>query len=131
MGRLSPVVAIALIVAIPDVSRALTLQREATSGKQTVMWKYGNWQKDCSPQVGTVRVLAKPQHGKLYPSRETITLKYNRFSPNSTDCIGKRIPGFVVYYTSSPGFRGTDTFQIELTHPNRGADIDNFTVQVK
>jgi hypothetical protein len=120
----------ALVLIFPIFSHAFTLQREAISGKKTVMWRYSLYRAGCLPEGGVVKVLAKPQHGKLSSSREIITLRRDRFT-SRTDCIGKQLPGFVVHYTSVPGFRGTDTFQIELTHPRSGSDVDTFTVNVR
>ena len=35
------------------------------AGKVTLMWKYGNVQKDCSPEGGIIKVHTRPHHGKI------------------------------------------------------------------
>ena len=127
---LSATIAIALIVALSGFAYGYTLSREAESGKATLMYEYGNWKADCSSHGGVVKALSKPQHGKLTPKRATVTVKASRFTPTSK-CIGKQIQGFVVYYTSAPGFRGTDKFTIEVRYPGHPPAIDTFTVQVR
>lgn len=130
MGRIIAVIAaITLIVSSPS-AYAYSLNRTALSGKSTLMYNYGNWRGDCSPHGGVVRVASKPQHGTLTPVRQTITIKSSRF-PRDMSCIGRQVPGFVVYYRSKPSFVGLDSFTIEVTYPGRPPSIDTFTVQVQ
>ena len=93
------------------------------------MYQYGYWEADCSSGGGVVKVLAKPQHGRLVPKRESVVIRRSRFT-GATRCAGKTINGFVVYYTSTPGFRGVDTFVIEVSYPKHPPDIDSFSVTV-
>jgi hypothetical protein len=123
-------VALALIFALPGIAHGYTLSREASSGKKTLMYEYGNWRGGCSSYGGVVKVLSKPQHGKLTPKRATITIKSSRYAPGSK-CIGKAIQGFVVHYISAPGFRGNDNFTIEVSYPPHPPSVDTFTVHVK
>jgi hypothetical protein len=95
-----------------------------------VMYEYGNWKSDCSSHGGIVKVLTKPQHGKLTPVRENVTIRASRF-PRDMSCYGKQILGFVVYYTPQPQFVGFDTFAIEVTYPGHPPDVDTFSVNVK
>jgi hypothetical protein len=129
-GSFTGAIAIALAVTIFGSAHGKTLRRTAVSGKPTVMYEYGNWKSDCSSHGGIVKVLTKPQHGKLTPVRENVTIRASRF-PRDMSCYGKQIPGFVVYYTPQPGFVGFDTFAIEVTYPGHPPDIDTFSVDVK
>jgi hypothetical protein len=127
---LSAIIAIGLIVALPGFAHGYALSREAKSGKATLMYEYGNWKDGCLSDGGVVKVLSKPLHGKLTPKRAAVTIKSSRFNPMSK-CIGKRIQGFVVYYTSAPEFRGTDNFTIEVSYPPHPPAVDTFNVQVR
>ena len=69
-------------------------------------------------------------HGRLTPSEVTVPIGISRNSPEETaHCKGVLTNGFRVDYISSPGFRGTDQFQIQFTY-GRHVDIDNYTVNV-
>jgi predicted transcriptional regulator len=77
------------------------------------------------------RVATKPQHGKLTPSRVSAVARQNRFSSYSTACLGKTMPGFRVTYISTPGYRGPDSFAIEVIYGNRQPILDTYTVTVE
>ena len=79
-----------------------------------------------------VRVLAKPQHGKLtpHPSVDT-TIVRNRFRPGDSRCQGVPVKGFQVDYRSTPGYHGTDSFVIEATFWHGEKIVDTFTVTVE
>lgn len=118
------------LLAFSGAANAYSLGRTAKSGKPARMYQYGSWKDDCSSYGGVVKVISKPQHGTLMPVREVITITSSRF-PRKTDCRGRQIQGFVVYYRSRPGFVGTDSFTIEVKYPSNPADVDTFTVQVQ
>jgi hypothetical protein len=66
----------------------------------------------------------------LAPSEVTAPIGMSRNSPEDTaHCKGVLTNGFRVDYISSPGFRGTDQFQIQFAY-GRYADIDNYTINV-
>jgi hypothetical protein len=91
---------------------------------------YMHWAKDCTSRSGIVRVVSKPQHGKLIPSVVDASIKQNRFNLSDTSCVGKTIKGFQVEYQSAPGYRGTDSFTIEATYEKRQAlDVYMITVE--
>jgi hypothetical protein len=126
----SNVLAITLMLANCGFAYGKMLSKTAQSGKATLMYQYGNWKADCSTHGGVVKVLTRPQHGRLTPRREIVTIKASRFT-GVTKCFGKQIQGFVVYYTSTPGFRGADNFAIEVSYPKFPTQIDTFTVAVE
>ncbi len=66
----------------------------------------------------------RPQHGKLTPRRVTAVARQNRFSTYGAACLGKSMPGFEVDYTSTPGYRGTDSFAIEVIYGNRNPILE-------
>lgn len=111
---------------------AKDFEKSARSGQPTLMHVYRSWNLDCTSNVGVVKVLAKPLHGTLKPSRVTSTIGVGRRNPERTaHCKGKSTDGFRVDYTSAPKFRGTDRFQIEFSYGTRNTDIDYFTVNVQ
>jgi hypothetical protein len=105
--------------------------KTARSGQSTHMATYRSWGKDCSSRYGMVKVIAKPAHGTLRPSDVAATIGTSRRNPERTaHCKGAPTTGFRVDYTSSPGFRGIDTFTIEFTF-GRNVDVDSYTVTVE
>jgi hypothetical protein len=46
-------------------------------------------------------------------------------------CLGQTREGMIVYYTPDPGFRGYDSFVLEVSYPGHPADLDTFTVIVQ
>jgi hypothetical protein len=78
-----------------------------------------------------VKVLTKPQHGKLSNRKISTPITISRFGPVGK-CYGKLIGGFEVYYTPAPGFRGSDQFSIELTwEAAHKHEIDSYVVTVQ
>jgi hypothetical protein len=101
------------------------------SGVPTPIHTYLSWNNDCSPNAGVVRVATKPQHGKLTPSKVAAVARQNRFSTYATVCLGRTMPGFRVVYTSTPGYRGADSFAIEVIYGGRSPIMDVYNVNVE
>jgi hypothetical protein len=59
-----------------------------------------------------------------------IEVKRPRFQ-EMVRCLGQTREGMIVYYTSDPGFRGYDSFVLEVSYPGHPADLDAFTVIVQ
>jgi hypothetical protein len=77
-----------------------------------------------------VKLATKPQHGKLTTKRSTAPITQSRFI-NVGHCYGKPTPAFFVYYTPAPGFRGTDTFGIDINWNFGRHEIDSYSVTVQ
>jgi hypothetical protein len=126
------VLSVAVVLALSSrvVKEGLDVMRTAVSGKTTVMWRYASWGANCEAMDGVVKVLVKPQHGKLSHQDVEAIAESNRYNPKDP-CIGKLVQMFEVEYTSDPNFRGRDTFKIERTLWDGRRDIDTFTVYVR
>jgi hypothetical protein len=122
-------VATALLALQPGLAQAATVT--VKSGVPTAVHTYLSWNSDCSPNSGVVKVATKPQHGRLTPSRVSAVARQNRFSSYGTVCLGKAMPGFRVTYTSTPGYRGPDSFAIEVIYGNRQPILDTYAVTVE
>jgi hypothetical protein len=123
----------AMAFASTSAALAENITRTALSGKTTTMFIYRSWTAgDCASASGVVRVLTKPQHGKLtpHPNVDT-TIVRNRIRPSDSRCQGLPVKGFQVDYTSAPGYHGTDSFVIEATFWHGGKIVDTFTVMVE
>ena len=82
------------------------------------------------PNHGLVKVVTRPRYGKLVPRRESIVATRGRHADTS-HCVPLKVNGFQVYYRSERGFRGRDSFTIEVTWGARRNEIDHYTVSVE
>jgi hypothetical protein len=93
------------------------------------MWRYVNFQADCSQEGGIIKIRSQPAHGKLSQQVAPVFLGRPRFSETSA-CRGKAGNGLILFYTADVGFSGTDTFTMEVSYPRHQTVIDTFTVHV-
>jgi hypothetical protein len=109
---------------------AIHYHRAAQSGQVTMMRRYGNWHRDCQSQLGVVRPLSKPAHGKLSTRQVSGLIKSNRFNPTDS-CIGRTIEMVQIDYRPDPGYRGADTFSIEASWGANRRGVDTFSIDVR
>jgi hypothetical protein len=128
--RASWIVCVAVLLSIGQAARAEQFSRNVQAGVLTTMYTYHSWNAgDCSSKSGIVRVLTKPQHGTLSHTDDVSAPSRNRFRPDDP-CIGKPMNGFRVQYISAPGYRGTDSFVVEVLFPGRPRIVDSYSVIV-
>jgi hypothetical protein len=120
----------AALIAASDFADAKTVSKTAASGKTVLMYTYANWTPDCSSYGGVVNLVTRPQHGRVSPRKGIVPTPPDRLF-GITKCYGKPIMGFHVYYTSAPGFRGTDSFTIEVKYEQYPTQVDTFTITVQ
>jgi hypothetical protein len=104
--------------------------RTVVGGKTTSMTVLTSWDVNCISISGYVKVLTKPQHGKLSNRVIDTTIPNSRFHDVPSNCYGKAIKGFEVLYTPEPGFHGKDTFTLDLIWAHHRA-TDTYTVIVE
>lgn len=117
------------MMAAIEAAQALDFERTAPSGRATRMHIYKSWNRDCEANGGVVKVVRKPKHGKLSHRAVQTEIGYARLR-GFTRCTGTPIRGFQVDYQSNRGFRGVDTFVIEVTFGTRRRDVDTYFVDV-
>jgi hypothetical protein len=112
---------------------AAEINRSVQSGKRGLMHEYANWHlANCTPYQGTVKVITKPANGTLVTTSGPYVININRFTGTRSNCAGKTITAFRVYYASKPGFRGKDNFVLEATYrAGLVVETDRFTVDVR
>lgn len=116
----------------PGHSSAANITRVVPSGKKVFIRGHHSWDRDCRSATGQVKLLVKPRNGTLTTGFGETTIRNNRYRPGVVPrCAGKPVKTFEVYYSSPPGFRGRDSFVIEVTHgPGRSA-IDHYSLRVR
>ena len=114
-----PVTLLALLAAAPagaqeELPRERSLNLMAEAGHELRVRNYSSWRRDCTfgdpPQIA---MRTPPQHGTVAvrPGVATVVEVREGAAPN---CQGLRFPGTTVFYTSVPGFRGTDRFDYDV-----------------
>jgi hypothetical protein len=111
---------------------AESFTRTVPAGQTTRVFVYKSWEGNCISAFGVVKVSVKPQHGKLSNRIiDTIIPGVHRFGA-SGQCQGQSTKGFAVYYTPASGFRGTDTFTLDISWPHSGKQaMDTYAVTVQ
>lgn len=85
------------------------------SGKKTALGMTASVKRDCTfNSYPYAAVIKQPSHGKVTFEHGTVHVKYDKDS-DAYMCSGKPVEGTTVYYTSDPGFTGTDEFTMRLT----------------
>jgi hypothetical protein len=124
---LLPALALTLILAGPTCAMAATLSKTAVAGKSTKIDEYTGWNNDCSFLTIRVDVSSPPSYG-------TVTSKVargrisNAAVGSAGSCFGKPTRVLQVYYRGKAGFRGIDTFSVDMTV--RGQPTKTFTYAV-
>lgn len=102
------------------------------AGQTTRVAVYTAWDPQyCGSVFGVVKILVKPQHGKLSSRPIDTAIPSSRFG-SSGQCYGKPTKGFGIFYAAPGGFRGTDTFTLDISWPaisKQATDTYSISVQ--
>lgn len=115
----------------PAPNPAAPVQKGAESGKKQILGTASSTLPDCTTDgYPTVTIVRKPQNGlaefekmDAYPSFPKDNVRSN--------CNSKKVPGVGFYYTSNPGFVGTDYASFELLYPDGNLRTLNFSISVR
>jgi len=105
------------------------LSRIVISGKAKRIAAYHSWDRTCNSLAATVNVVTGPSHGVLVPRVVSRTIK--RGTRGSTQCFGQPIKALEILYKSRPGYRGADTFVIDVIYGAGFRDTNTYTVTIK
>jgi hypothetical protein len=120
-----------LFFGVSNSALGLDLNRTVVSGQTTHIKSYRSWDKNCQSRFGVVKLLTKPQHGKLTTRIANGKIRNSRFLGGPDQCFGTPIKAFKIDYTSVKGFRGVDTFTVDITFGGGRRDIDVVTITVQ
>jgi hypothetical protein len=129
MVRRPLLICVALLLTMGQAARAEQVTRSVQAGVLATVYIYHSWKPDCSPGSGVVKVLTKPAHGTLSHTDDVSAPNHNRFRAND-GCVGRLMKGFRLQYRSEAGYRGTDSFSVEVLFPGKPRTVDNFSVIV-
>jgi hypothetical protein len=116
-------------------ARAEQFTRSVPSGRTSDVHTYRPWDNSCRSAFASAKLMVKPQHGIMSHRYSSSTIpEVDRLSGRKTRCFGKPVTGFVVTYTPARGYRGIDTFTLDMEYPSSNSRrrlIDVFTIQVE
>jgi hypothetical protein len=87
--------------------------RGALSGQRQILASFYATASDCtSLGYPTLKVATAPKHGQVSVEQGTALADFEKDDARNV-CNGKSVPATVIYYTSEPGFIGTDSVEFE------------------
>lgn len=105
--------------------------RVVLDGKTLKVDSFGSLNPECG-SLGTTTVLVteEPKHGKVSVQQG---MDYPRFSKENirAHCNMKRAPATLVFYTPSPGYKGSDSFKVEAVFPNGNTRNGTYQLDVR
>ncbi|HEY0122231.1 MAG TPA: hypothetical protein VGC14_10820 [Rhizobium sp.] len=103
----------------------------AASGKKTPITSTSLVKPDCTfggfPYTGIIK---PPAHGKIDIEHGPVRSKYDKDSI-AFICSGKPVKGNIIFYTSDPGFVGTDQFTVRLSGLNTDGTVQDGTFMIR
>lgn len=103
----------------------------AESGKKQILGTASSTLPDCTTDgYPTVTIVRKPQNGLAEAEKTDAYPTFPKDNVRSA-CNSKKVPGVGFYYTSNPGFVGTDYASFELLYPDGNLRTLNFSISVR
>jgi hypothetical protein len=120
-----------VLIATVGIANADSIHRQVSSGSAVRVWTYRNYDRTyCTDMPGTVKVVTKPAHGTI--SQHSALSRIRSARVGNTHCIGQVNTGLEITYRSNPGFRGTDTFTLEVDWAGNNLHLtDTFILDVR
>jgi hypothetical protein len=122
--------ALAVLAAPPAGAQTNHLTRSVAAGSTTKIDHYTGWNNDCSFLMINIDIIQKPSHGTITPrvSQGQIT---NANIGSTGSCLGKPSRVLEIYYRAAKGFRGQDSFSVNMRTPNSAPVTYVYSVTVQ
>jgi hypothetical protein len=105
--------------------------RGAFSGQKQRIGAFYSTNPDCSSAgYPSLKVVKAPQHGAVSVEQGSTEAAFDKNNARSA-CNGKEIPATLVYYTSTAGFVGRDTVEMERIGVQGGYGYHVYTINVR
>lgn len=86
---------------------------------------------DCSSYGETIiRIIQGPQHGKI-EIRPVVDFPFFKDENPYHICNTKKVEGKQIFYTSDPGYYGTDAISLDIYYPQGGNLTKTFIITVR
>ncbi len=109
-------------------SQPKTFAKPVQVAKPTRMYVWAGFkEKDCSPVVPQMSLAVTPTKGDVsFRPNETITVQHSA----SGKCVGQRVSGTAIYYTSKADHEGPDRFTVTATTQSGKTVSRTFNVNI-
>lgn len=105
--------------------------RGALSGAKQQIAEFYFVNPDCtSGGYPTLKVAKQPQHGQISIEQGTAYAEFTRDKAFAA-CNGKKVPATLVYYTSEPGFVGSDEVALDRIGVLGAYGYHDYTINVR
>jgi hypothetical protein len=103
----------------------------AESGKKQILGSASSTLPDCTMDgYPIVTVTGKPSNGQVVIEKDLAYPSFPKDNVRSV-CNAQKVPGVSFYYTSNPGFVGTDNTVLDLLFPDGSIRKYNFSISVR
>jgi hypothetical protein len=118
---------IAVMLAGAVSSVAYAESASVASGVKSRVTRHWSYDARCQAAKLAVRLTTQPAHGRVSIQSERISVPANasRGGDQNTNCVGRSLLGVGVYYKSSPGYVGQDSFSYARMNPSNAQDRSN------
>ena len=109
----------------------------AQSGQKALVTRHMSYGSQCKPSRIDIQILSNPANGTVTaePTDIVVPPVTARGGKQPSECVGKTMPGVVIFYQSRPGFVGQDSFTYRRTAVDRPNDPFNrefgYTISVR
>jgi hypothetical protein len=105
--------------------------RGALSGQRQILDSFYATAPDCtSLGYPTLKVAKAPTHGEVSVEQGTALASFGKDDARNI-CNGRSVPATVIYYTSEPGFIGTDSAEFERIGVRGAYGYHIFSINVR
>jgi hypothetical protein len=105
--------------------------RGALSGQRQIIASFYATASDCtSLGYPTLKVAKPPEHGEVSVEQGTALADFGKDDARNI-CNGRSVPATVIYYTSEPGFIGTDSAEFERIGVRGAYGYHIFSINVR
>ncbi len=117
--------------AVPHPARRPPIAKGAESGKKQLFETAAALNPDCSiAGEPFITVVKAPTNGQMTVEKGEAFPTFPKENVRSA-CNTQKVPATLLYYTSNPGFTGTDTAMIELVTPLGGLIRTSYVITVR
>jgi hypothetical protein len=108
----------------------IPIDRAAVSGRPQRMYVFYSINPDCGVrgEVG-IRIAAAPAHGEVRLEQSTDFPSYGRDNVRF-ECNKHEVPVEALFYKSSDGYSGPDSFAVEALYPDGNTYTTRFRIEV-
>jgi hypothetical protein len=114
-GKIGMGALIALLSTSIAPAMAGTISKTVAAGRASNVDHYTGWNNDCSFMLIKIDVTTKPAHGSVSTRITSGRISGHADIGSAGSCAGKPTKVLQLYYKPAPGYRGSDSFTVNMT----------------